>query len=88
MIHNAAGSAMPASRFDVDFDSIREAATKTSFGVPKACPRCRRHDVASERTGHVASGRKAKKAKIIEEVGVSVVCPRCQSETALASFLF
>ena len=86
VIDNAPGSEMSASRFDVDFESIREAATKTSFGVPKACQGCRAE--VNKRTGHSPSGRKAKKSKIIEEVDVSAACPRCQSETAPTSFRF
>ena len=84
VMDNVTGSAMSASRFDVDFESIREAATKTSFGVPKACQGCRA--AVNKRTGNVASGRKAKKAKIIEELDISAPCPRCHSATSPTNF--
>ena len=84
VIDNVPGSAMSASRFDVDFESIREAATKTSFGVPKACQGCRA--AVNKRTGNVASGRKAKKAKIIEELDISAPFPRCHSATSPTNF--
>ena len=55
-----------------------------AFGVSKECAGCR--DAVNKRTGNVASGRKAKKAKIIEELDISAPCPRCHSATSPTNF--